>query len=82
MPRRDDVDSDDLDVGLSKRSGEAGTQVARHSSDEDDLCPGHQGVQSGRLLARAAALDPCALEQLAMLFLRHPLPALLDDRTH
>ena len=35
-----------------------------------------------RLLAGAAALDARALEQLAVLLLRHPLAALLDDRTH
>lgn len=34
------------------------------------------------LLASAAALDPGLLEQLAVLLLRHPLAALLDDRTH
>ena len=42
---------------------------------------GHHGP-AARLLARATALDPCALEQLAMLLLRHPLATLLDDRTH
>jgi hypothetical protein len=34
------------------------------------------------LLAGAATLDARALEQLAVLLLRHPLAALLDDRTH
>jgi hypothetical protein len=82
VPRRNHVDPDNLGVLLGKRSGESGTQVTRDSSDEDDPFPGHQGLQSGRLLARAAALDPCALEQLAMLLFRHPLAALLDDRTH
>src|SRR5699024_178095 len=36
----------------------------------------------GRSLAGAAALDTCPLQQLAVLLLRHPLAALLDDRTH
>ena len=80
---RDHVDTDDLDVLLGgERTGESGTQVARDSGDEDDPVRGHQGALSRRLLACAAALDPCALEQLAMLLLRHPLAALLDDRTH
>ena len=34
------------------------------------------------LLACATTLDAGALEQLAVLLLRHPLAALLDDRTH
>ena len=80
---RDHVDTDDLGVLLGgERTGESGTQVARDSGDEDYPVRGHQGARSRRLLACAAALDPCALEQLAMLLLRHPLAALLDDRTH
>ena len=65
-----------------ERAGESGTQVARDSGDEDDPVRGHQGARSRRLLACATALDSCALQQLAMLLLRHPLAALLDDRTH
>jgi hypothetical protein len=34
------------------------------------------------LLAGATALNPRPLEELAVLLLRHPLPALLDNRTH
>ena len=83
VARRDHVDTDDLGVLLGgERTGESGTQVARDSGDEDYPVRGHQGARSRRLLACAAALDPCALEQLAMLLLRHPLAALLDDRTH
>src|SRR5918997_313749 len=43
------------------------------------------GTVPGRvagLLAGAATLDTRALEQLAVLLLRHPLAPLLDDRTH
>ena len=80
---RDHIDPDDLNLRLSgKRAGEAGTQVTRDSGDEDDPFRGHQGVRAWRLLACATALDSCALQQLAMLLLRHPLAALLDDRTH
>ena len=83
VPGRGDVDPDDLDVLLGgERAGESGTEVARDPGDEDDPVRGHQGALARRLLAGATALDACALEQLAVLLLRHPLAALLDDRTH
>ena len=79
---RDHIEPDDLDVLFSsERADEPGTQVTRDSGDEDDPFRGHHGP-AARLLARATALDPSALEQFAMLLLRHPLATLLDDRTH
>ena len=74
--------SDHLDMFFSsERAGEPGTQVTRDPGDEDNPFGGHHGPAAA-LLARATALDTCALEQFAMLLLRHPLATLLDDRTH
>ena len=83
VPRRNDVDADHAVVTIGRqRPGEPRPQIPGNPGDEDNLRFGHPCSRAGGLLARAAALDTGALEQLAMLLLRHPLAALLDDRTH
>jgi hypothetical protein len=49
-----------------------------HDYSEVNTCDG----QTVALLLLVTALNASLLEQLAVLLLRHPLAALLDDRTH
>src|SRR4029450_936521 len=61
------VKPDYLDIlAGGERASEPGTQGTGDSGDEDNPLRGHQGP-AAELLARATALDPCALEQFAML---------------
>jgi hypothetical protein len=51
--------------------------MAARLGEQSDACA-HRGCGS-LLLALAAALDSCLLEQFAVLLLRHALATLLDD---
>jgi len=50
----------------------------RRGSHQEPGCPRRQA----RPLLLVPALNPCLLQQLTVLLLRHPLAAFLDDRAH
>src|SRR5262249_19431558 len=81
--RRYGVDADHaVDVGVrGKTARETAAEVTGDPGDQDDLPHGRLPPDEG-LLAELAALDARLLQQLAVLLLRHPLAALLADRTH
>jgi hypothetical protein len=80
MTRRRQIDADDLITIIGgKCAGEAGSEVSGDPSDQHDPC---HGFGEAGLFAGASPLDASALEQFAVLFLCHPLAALLDNRTH
>ena len=78
---RDEVDPDDpLDGGLGRElARETSAEVSRHPGDEHDASRASGAV---RALLLVAPLDAGLLQQLAVLLLRHPLAALLDDGAH
>ena len=79
---RNDVDTDDpLDVGvLLEELRQPAAEVARDPGDQDDC--GAIRTSGAAALLLVAALDAGLAQQLAVLLLRHPLAALLDDRAH